>query len=85
LEAKNKEVNAAVSSSGHTQRPKRLYKTLRPTHIQKPGESLEEEDAEEDEMTHDPIDEREESPPREGLCRAAAGPRSEELEIEMPR
>jgi len=39
LEAKNKEVNAAVSSSGHTQRPKRLYKTLRPTHSKTRGES----------------------------------------------
>ena len=58
LEAKNEEVNAAVSSSGSTP-------TLRPTHSPEQGESTAEEEADEDETTHDPIDKRIEVPPRD--------------------
>jgi len=54
-----------ASSSGQTQRPKRLDKTYHPTHSPEPGEKLEEERADQDELTHEPADEREETPPRD--------------------
>jgi len=58
LEAKKKEVNAAVGSSGPTT-------TLRPTHSPKQGKSTKEDEIDEDETTYDPIDKRTEVTPRD--------------------